>query len=298
MRPIVSILLSLVVLLTSDPAHGYAVRVHEALSRETLPDSSWLIKQPVGPVPGIKEMSGFRRWLHAQIAELPEQALRDRFLKRYPDAASFSSMKLREFLGFNQSPRRRLFGIDRRGKGGSAREVVAFASGAPDRDGRNRDRVAYDDKGQPAKDGSGNTIPDDPSILNMGNALGLSSQAHAHYGLAALEFSDDPDVLQSEPQRFAVAAGFPEGPILSLAADMAQLHTDLALLAQLWGGRGHRWLTVAFIGHGLHYLQDVGNQIHTVQVGLYDFFVDAKLQYWWRAFITSGGTLAPLKAFT
>jgi len=83
-----------------------------------------------------------------------------------------------------------------------------------------------------------------------------------------------------------------------LAADMAQLHTDLALLAQLWGQSGSDYLSRTFAGQSFHYLEDVGNQIHTVQVGSYDFFFSAKLQYWWRALITAGGYLGPLRPFT
>src|SRR5262249_47423292 len=80
-------------------------------------------------------------------------------------------------------------------------------------------------------------------------------------------------------RRFAVAAGYPKGPILTLAAEMAQAHLDLALLASLTAAPDSSAeglsLTYLHTGQAFHYLQDVSNQIHTVQVGLYDFFVDA-----------------------
>ncbi|HIN86763.1 MAG TPA: hypothetical protein EYN06_09805 [Myxococcales bacterium] len=133
----------------------------------------------------------------------------------------------------------------------------------------------------------------------MGRLKGLSSQAHAHYGLPiGLDFSDDPDVLKEDPKRFLIKTGFPDGPVLAMAADMSQMHTDLAMLAHLWGGGASRYLTLAFAGHAFHFTQDVGNQIHTVQVGSFGFFLDAKIQYWWRALITAGGYLTSLKPWT
>ncbi len=291
------LLLLIAGLLCPSGASAYAVKVHQSLSREALGEGAFLTTGTVD-APRGSDLSRFRAWLHEQISRHPDAALRQRFLARYPTLEAFGALPFRAFLAFNRSPRRRIYGLDRSGRGGPAREVLAFASGAPDLDGRNRDRVEYDAGGRPVKDANGDPIPDDPATLNMGASHGLSSQAHAHYGLPQVELSSDPDVLQNDPARFAVAAGWPDGPILSLAPEMAQLHTDLAILAHLWGGRGGKWLTTAFAGHAFHYLQDVGNQIHTVQVGLYDFFVDAKLQYWWRAFVTSGGTLAQLDSFT
>ena len=81
--------------------------------------------------------------------------------------------------------------------------------------------------------GNGNLVPADPALLNIGKLGFLSSQAHAHYGLPQLQFSDDPEMLKTDPRRFAVASGYPKGPILTLAAEMSQLHTDLAMLAVL-----------------------------------------------------------------
>src|SRR5207302_10356964 len=84
----------------------------------------------------------------------------------------------------------------------------------------------------------------------------------------------------------------------TFAPQRAQLYADLAALAARWPSPGGPRLAALFTGAGWHYLQDVGSQLHTVQVGLYDFFVRAKLLYWGRAALTLGGYLAELRPFT
>lgn len=298
--PVVLMAAGLGLLFAPRDAGAYAIKVHEELSRRALDDSAWLLTPSQVDGASIQALTRFRHWLYEAASRHPDAAIRGRFLARYPTVAAFGAMAFRELLAFNRAPHGRIWGIDRSraARALNARELLATSSGDPDRDGRNRDRVTWDaSTRKPVPDSNGNPIPDDPAILNMGRATGLSSQAHAHYGLPQVELSDDPDVLQETPERFGAAMGYPDGPILTLAAEMTQLHADLALLAHAWGQPGSRYLTVTFVGQGLHYLEDVGNQIHTVQVGLYDFFVDAKLQYWWRAFITSGGYLAELRSF-
>ena len=43
----------------------------------------------------------------------------------------------------------------------------------------------------------------------------------------------DADVLKKEPKRFARAVGWEKGPIITLAADMAQIHLDMSLVCAL-----------------------------------------------------------------
>ena len=280
-------------------ATGYAAKMHEELTERALPGDAWLLTPlALDVVPGSP--AAFRQWLYGLLSTTPDEALRRRFVARWPTAQRFDALALRELLLLNIERTKRVTGIDRvdgwRGK--DARQLLAASSAEPDRDERNRDRLAHDPVTHEAlKDAHGRPVPYDPATLNMGSTTGLSSQAHAHYGLPALDFSDDPDVLKSAPERFLIKAGYPPGPVLTLAAEMAQEQADLAVLATLWGGPGSRALAVGFAGQALHYVEDVGNQIHTVQVGSFDFFLSAKLQYWWRALITSGGYLAPLRPF-
>ncbi len=203
---------------------------------------------------------------------------------RYPTPADFDRWALKELLCLN--PDNDVYGFDRFDPETSQLALLSVSARRPDDDYRNRDRLAHDAARKP-RDG----VPDDPIILNMGKLGSLSSQAHAHYGLDQLEFSEDPEVLQTDPPRFAVAAGWPGGPIVTLAAEMTQAHLDLATLAALDGATG---LASAYAGQGFHYLEDTGNPIHTVQVGLYDFFKDAFFQRLGISVGTGGGFFGEL----
>ena len=59
---------------------------------------------------------------------------------------------------------------------------------------------------------------------------------------------------------------------------MAQIHLDLSLVAALTDMPSSKELSWQYAGQGFHYLEDIGNQIHTVQVGLFDFFFDAAME--------------------
>jgi hypothetical protein len=278
---------------------AYTIRIHEELTRRSLSDDAFLMRGQGLIVPATTaERTHFRRWLYERMINHPDVAIRTRAKNRFPTEAVFTAQALRALLAFNMDPKKHIYSIDRsHSEALSARALVVGGSSMPDRDGRNRARFAFEGN-SPVLDKNGQPVPHDPSTLNMGRSEGLSSQAHAHYGLPDYEFSDDPQVLKEQPERFLLKTGFPDGPVLALAADMAQLHTDMALLAHLWGQSGSDYLFRTFAGQSFHYLEDVGNQIHTVQVGSYDFFFDAKLQYWWRALITAGGYLGPLRPFT
>jgi hypothetical protein len=207
--------------------------------------------------------------------------------RRHATPERFDNFALKELLLY--SPEARVVGIDDSKIGGEdLADIAALASRSPDDDFRNRDRLAHDADRKPL-DG----VPADPAILNMGKLGALSSQAHAHYGLPPLEFSSDPSVLQSDPRRFAVASGYPAGPVLTLAPEMAQALLDLSMLAWL---DGQARLAAAYQGQAFHYLADVANPVHTVQVGLYDFFKDAFFGRLWLSAMTGGGYLGELRS--
>jgi hypothetical protein len=267
------------------------VRVHERLPRYAFAR----LPEMARPLPslGASDVAAFWRWLRAQaLAGLDSKDARD-LARLWPAGDAFA---LKQLLAMN--PRASVVGIDRADDGGDLLAQLCAASAQPDLDHRDRDRLAYGPDRQPLRDRHGELVPDDPAILNMGAREGLSSQANAHYGLSPGPHSSDPEVLRSEPHRFAIARapGVPE--VLTFAPARAQLHAELALLAARWGGPGAARLAALFTGAGWHYLQDVGSQVHTVQVGLYDFFVRAKLLYWARAALTAGGYLGELKPFT
>jgi hypothetical protein len=66
----------------------------------------------------------------------------------------------------------------------------------------------------------------------------------------------------------------------SYAEANAQMYTDLSYITALGGGSGADMLSALFAGNAMHYIADVGNPIHTLQVGIKDIYTDATMQYW------------------
>ena len=220
----------------------------------------------------------------------PDRAVRERFLARYPSEAGFDGWAWKEFLGL--TPEARVVGVDALPEGPSdARLLTAVASRFPDDDKRNVERFAHGPDRRVRTDASGKPIPRDPAQLDMGAATGLSSQAWAHYGLPRVEFSDDPDVLKADPRRWA----YPP-TAKAFAPEMAQMHTDVALAAATAGTPGGRALGYVWLGAAHHYVEDVANQIHTLQA-VYPFFVDAKIESWKENLFSLWGRLRPRPGF-
>lgn len=276
------------VLLLPSVSQAYEVEVHELMTRVALSGAGL----DAAPTPVDADLPAY---LRADLDARARAAGNADWAKRYPEPAAFDAWAEKELLLL--APDKVVVGIDRVDLAGtSLLDVAARSSRTPDDDLRNVDRYAYGPDRKRLLDADGEAVPADPAILNMGKLGSLSSQAHAHYGLADVELSEDSAVLQEDPRRFAVPAGFPEGPIVTLAPEMAQLHLDLALLAGTSGQPGAETLMWMHTGQGFHYLQDVGNQIHTVQVGLYDFFVDAFTRRLGMSFRTGGGYLGELRS--
>jgi hypothetical protein len=280
----------LVVALLSGNAYAYATDVHALITREALVgldlDGA---ADPIDPTLPAE----IRAEIDARARIGPHAA---EWIARYPTPDAFDAWSEKEFLLF--SPAATVQGIDAVGTDAATlRLVMATASKQPDDDLRNMDRFAYGADRKPIVDALGAKVPADPALLNMGTLGQLSSQAHAHYGLArGIEFSDDADVLKTDPRRFAVASGYPKGPILTIAPEMAQIHLDLALIAALSDRSGARTLAWEHTGQAFHYLEDVTNTIHTVQVGLYDFFVDAYKDRLGMGLATGGGYVGKMRS--
>lgn len=272
---------------------GYAVPIHTELSRRSLTKSGLdAVATPVSP----QAMATVRTSIDAFARSEP--TIKDAWLKRYPTAESFDAFAEKQLLQLAAASQ--VYGIDRIDDripaGATLLDVLALGAAEPDDDWRNRERLAYNDKRQPLTDGYNQPVPADPALLNMGRLGALSSQAHAHYGLAQVEFSGDADVLKKEPRRFARKPGWEDGPIITLAAEMAQIHLDLSLVAALTDMPSSKELSWQYAGQGFHYLEDIGNQIHTVQVGLFDFFFDAAMERLKMGLLSGGGYLGPMRS--
>ena len=261
-------------------AMGYEQRVHVLLSTRGYGGAPTVAKaDDAAAVRALRE----RIW-HAG-AEARDPALKRRFLARYPTLAAFDAWAMKELFALN--PERHIAGFDEDVPlpgGGQGAAVYAAASRLPDDDWRNRDRFRHDAHRAVVRDRWGRPLPDDPATLEMGGLTGLSSQAHAHYGLPEIDFSDDPKVLKKDPRRFAIPP-----TVHTFGADFVDSYGALAVLAARLPGGERLALTDA--GAAAHHLEDVANQIHTVQVGIYEFFVDAKLQSYKEELLSVGGLL-------
>ena len=265
-------------------AHAYDQKVHALLSARAYAGPASV----AGDAAAIKALRE-RLWHLGAEARDPE--LRRRFLARWPRLETFDAWSMKQLFALN--PEKHIAGFDEDvplPAGDSARDVYAAASRLPDDDERNRDRFRHDDRRGRVYDIWGRPLPDDPATLEMGGLTGLSSQAHAHYGLPHLAFSDEPSVLKSDPRRFAIPP-----TVHTFGADFVESYTMLAILASRLPG-GQR-LAITDAGAAAHHLEDVANQIHTVQVGIYAFFVDAKIQSIKEDLLSIGGLLRPRPSF-
>jgi hypothetical protein len=268
------------------PASGYDEPTHRLLTERAWPADLPRELAPAGP----EDLEALRRAVWAAGAVHADAAVQARFLARWPSVRRFDAWAFKELLGL--TPEAQVVGIDLApGPELDPRAVAALGSRQPDDDRRNRDRFAHAPDRSVRRDAWGRPLPADPAQLDMGSLTGVSSQAYAHYGLPRLDFSEDPAVLRSDPRRFAMPR-----TVMTFAADFAQLHTDLALAAASLGTAGGRQLALTCLGQAEHYLEDVANQIHTLQA-VYPFFVSAKLESVEEDLLTLGGLLGPRRGF-
>jgi hypothetical protein len=269
--------------LVAGHASAYEQRIHELLSRQAYGATTV-------PVGGQASVHALRERVWHAGAESADPALRQRFLARYPTLAAFDAWALKQLMALNPDARVAGFDEDVPLPSGDAAAVYARASRLVDDDGRNRERFAHDRERRVEHDTWGRPLPADPATLEMGALTGLSSQAHAHYGLPKLAFSDDPDVLKRDPRRFAVPP-----TVHTFGAAFADTYSALAVMAAHLPD-GER-LALVQAGAAAHHIEDVANQIHTVQIGLYDFFVDAKIESIKEELRSVGGLARPRPDF-
>jgi hypothetical protein len=280
--------LATAIILCAGTAHAYQQPVHVRLSTREYVGALRLVGAGDGGDAARVRALRERIWRAGATAG---GGLQQRFLARYPELARFDAWELKRLLALN--PDQRVAGLDEDvplpvGSDGAA--VFAAASRLPDDDRRNQDRFRHDASRAVVRDHDGKPLPDDPATLEMGDLTGLSSQAHAHYGLPKIAFSDDPEVLKHDPRRFAIPP-----TVHTFGAAFADLYTALAVIsAKLDGGER---LALVHAGAAAHHIQDVANQIHTVQVGIYDFFVDAKVESLKEELRSVGGLLRPRPTF-
>ncbi len=274
-------------MLCAGPASAYNEAVHALITGRALAQAPGMSDELLPPTQA--DLDAFRALFWKSAAQDP------RFRARFPAVESFDAWAFKEFVMLD--PAATVHGFDLIPS--DARplprlQLLQIASRWPDDDERNQHRYLRDPKsheillegGSRAKalSESAQPIPYDPATLDLGSLTGPTSQGHAHYGLVTAPLSDDPAVLKSDPRRFAIPP-----TVHAYGADFAQLYTDLALLAAHSDLPSSQWLAMAFAGSAFHHIEDVANQIHTVQVGIYEFFQSAFIQSKLRDMKTMGG---------
>src|SRR5438132_1681373 len=254
-------------------AFAYDEAVHAFITRHALP-----LDRPVAP-PTQDDLDTFRAQFWVRASEHPG------FERRYPTIHDFDAWAFKEFLMLDPAARVHGFEPLPDDDAGTLHRLLERASRWPDDDERNRHRYLHDRRTREivrAPDGS--PIPYDPATLDFGSLTGTTSQGHAHYGLVEGPLSDDPEVLKKEPWRFAVPP-----TAHAYGVELVQLYTDLSALAAQSRLPSAVWLQAAFAGAVFHHLEDLCNQIHTVQVGIYEFLETALLESKLRDLQTLGG---------
>jgi hypothetical protein len=304
-RRVSRLVIVLVLLAAPAAALAYGIWIHAIIPAAVLRDF-----KSTAAVPNIRtervagatdaDVARFRAWFYGQAAAIPDSALRVAFLKRYPTVAAFDARAFKVFLMSN--PAASVLGVDSfaavyRGRApadAQADPTPPYAPGSrvtigdalemgsvyPDIDRRNQDRLYRDAAGRVVLTARGDTVPMDPMTLNWGNLTGLSSQAAEHIGLNHQPHSSSPGTLTMAPWDFVVALGFPTDSVESYAEQNAQMYTDLSYIAMLSGQPGTQMLSYLYGGNALHYIADVGNQIHTTQAGIERFYSDATWDFW------------------
>jgi hypothetical protein len=287
LAPLRSSLLALAaaLLCAAPAAHAYNEAVHHFLTRKAFAGRDAWLAAPLA-APTAQDHAAFRARFWQLASQSADPSLGADFLARFPTVESLDAAAFKEWLMLD--PAARVHGLEPTPEDVSEPlgTLLPLASRWPDDDERNRHRYQRDAKGAVLKAPDGQPLPFDPATLWMGSLTGTSSQGHAHYGLLPPPLSDDPEVLKKDPRHFAIPAN-----IQTFGVEFAQLYTDLAQVARHSGLPAGPWLEQAFAGASFHHLEDVANQIHTIQVGIFEFFEAAFLQSKLRDVKTLGGLL-------
>lgn len=261
--------LLLAALLCASPALAFEPPLHEALARSSLSEA-----ESKESLPGLSrgDLDSFRRWFYAEAVSHLDAAGRARFQKRWPDGAAFNAFAFRELLGLSGAARLRLQGFDAPTVGpATAAEVLAAGAAAPENDQRHRDRTL----GRRPEAGVA-PVPVDPEVLAFGPGTGAASDVWA---FSAAQVVEGPRGVAGQGQGVAFARVF----------------FTLAGAARRWSHPGARTLALTYLGNATHYLQKLASPLWAVAPMHPILSAAAERQYRWRALLTAGGALGPLR---
>ncbi len=258
---------------------------------------------PHGPLsmPNQEDVVAFYIWLGRALAGAtePDAGGRERFFARFPTQLSFDAIGVRRLLGLTDDPNVTVHGVDGfdQGREIDRFDIVAFAAGRHHQDHRFRNRVIRDGAYQAVRLRDGSPIPQDPAALHYGPQFGVGSDNWAMATLPSAATAADESLLDSEPWRFVAPVA--EGQeVMAFAGQAAQLHLDMAIMAQAWAGIELKpvgeYFALVYGGVMLGLLLDAASPFAAVQAGSAGLWRAAGRAFWKRALQSGGGMFAVL----
>ncbi len=248
--------------------------------------------------PELKDLIDFYTWLGWSMATRgSDEAGKARFRALFPGRQDFDGIGVRRLLSLSLDPGITVYGVTQVGKDPEPDRfsTLADASTRPPRDGRDTNRVAFTKAHERVTGPDGAPTPLDPRTLQHGPAVGPGSGEWAHTALPPAATGVDAPAAKG----LRVVPVLPGVAVRGGAAEMAQLHMDLSVLAQNWGDTQYKqtaeYLSLVWLGGALHYVQDAASPLHTVQLSSPGLLAHLDAAFRARALRTGGGVWAPLE---
>ncbi len=280
-------------------AHAFEAPLHEQVTRAALANSPLVAS---GEIPALRRGAhdAFRRWFFVQVQTVADPKLRARFLQRYPDARAFDARAFRELVGLTAARARNVPGFDsvRSTSPIAASELLSKAAAAAELDLRHRDRVLQGPSGETPRGSDGKGIPVDPADANAAPSTGAASDTAA---FLAFPVGEGGALPAATPVRFDCGDACANTGLGTRGPAMSGRFTDLALLAAAWpeggpNGQAKGQLSLEYAGAAMHYLQKAASPLWTRQFGHATLGDYVARQFAWRAFVSAGGRIGPLRA--
>ena len=274
--------------------HAYDQKVHAlSSSRSSRLRRARAVGEPGRRGADAAAVKALRERIWHAGAEARDPELKRRFLARWPRLEAFDAWAMKRLFALN--PEKKIAGFDedvalpagdvgaRRLRGGVAaarRRLAQSRALSPRRSARARCTTRW-----------ARPLPDDPATLEMGG-LDRAVEPGARALWPARTWRSATSRRCSRPIR----AASPFRRRCTPSAPTSPRATPLlaALAARLPGGQR---LALTHAGAAAHHIEDVANQIHTVQVGIYEFFVDAKIESIKEELASVGGLLRERPGF-
>lgn len=280
------------------PAAAWPGVVHRAIMLRALDGT---VEHGPLALPQPSEVFGFYRWLALTLAGAsePDHDGAARFRGHYPSEQSVDAMGVRVFLGLTTDPEVDVHGIGTfdRNRELDRFDALVFAAEKIHEDRRFRAPIRRDGAYAALRLADGSPLPDDPQTLHFGPLEGPASEDWARSALPTAVTTTEEAALASEPWRF-VAPVCADVPVGGGAATMAQLHTDMALMAYVWASvefkAAGEYISLVWLGAAMAVVLDAASPFATVQAGSPALWEAAGRAWRWDALRSGGGLWRPM----